>query len=81
MLDESEAVRIAQEHVRKSRLVACEFRRAMQDTERDVRTGAPRPGWVVMFDITNEKARHMDPNEIWIFVDGETGAARTIPLL
>lgn len=58
-------------------MVAYEYGSAIEDVERDLRTGEPRRGWVVMFDI---KEPRMDPSQIWIFVDGETGAARGIPL-
>lgn len=78
MLNKDEAVRRAMEHVQKSRMVACEYGSAIEDAEPDPRTGEPRWGWVVMFDITESR---MDPGQIWIFIDGETGAARGIPLL
>lgn len=75
-----DAIARAQAELERGAFTPCDFARATLGEHESLGTGERRAEWTVVFVPKDERLRAMDPGELWIIVDAETGEARHQPL-
>ncbi len=80
-IDEKTAIVRAEALLADSPILACDFSSATLGRYPHPETKQLRAEWTVVFIPQDERARNMDPGEVWVIVDAQTGEARLQPLM